>query len=113
MPTLMLLIVSNLFMTLAWYGQLRFPTAPLWAAILASWGIALVEYCFAVPANRIGYAGGLSTAQLKVMQEVISMSVFAVVAIILFKEPIGWRYLGAFACLVGAAAFMFWGRGPA
>ena len=110
MLTIALLIVSNIFMTLAWYGQLKFPQLPLIAAIFIGWGIALVEYCFAVPANRIGYTHGLSGGQLKIIQEVITLTVFALFAVVVLKEPIGWRYLGAFACIVGAAAFMFVGR---
>jgi uncharacterized protein (DUF486 family) len=110
MPTLALLIASNLFMTVAWYGHLRFPDARLWVVILASWGIALVEYCFAVPANRIGYAQGFSGGQLKIMQECVTLAVFAVFAAVVLKEPIGWRFMGATACIAGAAAFMFAGR---
>jgi uncharacterized protein (DUF486 family) len=110
MITAALLIVSNIFMTIAWYGQLRFPNWTIPTAILVGWGIALLEYCFAVPANRIGYMHGLSGGQLKIMQEVITLGVFAVFAAFVLKEPIGWRYLGAMACMVGAAAFMFAGR---
>ena len=110
MITVVLLLISNVFMILAWYGQLKFPHLPMIAAILIGWGIALVEYSFAVPANRIGYAHGFSGGQLKIIQEVITLLVFAVFAVVVLKEPIGWRYLGAFACLVGAAAVMFVGR---
>ena len=110
MITLGLLIVSNIFMTFAWYWQLRFPHWSIPVAIMVGWSIALLEYCFAVPANRIGYAQGLSGGQLKIMQEVITLSIFAVFAAVVLKEPIGWRYLGAFGCVVGAAAFMFAGR---
>lgn len=110
MITVALLIISNIFMTIAWYGNLKFPQLPMLAAILIGWGIALVEYCFAVPANRIGYAHGFSGGQLKIIQEVITLAVFAVFAALELKEPIGWRYLGAFACLGGAAAFMFVGK---
>lgn len=110
LPTILLLTVSNVFMTTAWYGQLRFPQARLWAAVLLSWMIALVEYCFAVPANRIGYANGLSGGQLKIIQECITLAVFAVFAAIVLREPVGWRYLGAMLCMVGAAVFMFAGR---
>jgi uncharacterized protein (DUF486 family) len=105
-----LLLVSNIFMTFAWYGQLRFPHWSIATAILVGWTIALAEYCFAVPANRIGYAHGLTGGQLKIMQEVITLVVFAVFAAAVLKEPIGWRYVGAFACLSAAAAFMFAGR---
>lgn len=111
MPTILLLIVSNTFMITAWYGNLKFPSMSMWAAILIGWGIALVEYCFAVPANRIGYANGFSGGQLKIIQEVVTLGVFAVFATFVLKEPIGWRYVGACACLAGAALFMFSGRG--
>jgi len=111
MPTILLLIVSNTFMIIAWYGNLKFPQMPMWAAILGGWGIALVEYCFAVPANRIGYAHGFTGGQLKIIQEVVTLGVFAVFAALVLKEPIGWRYVGACACLAGAALFMFAGRG--
>jgi uncharacterized protein (DUF486 family) len=110
MPTILLLIISNIFMTIAWYGQLKFPRLPLILAIVISWSIAFVEYCFAVPANRVGYAHGFTGGQLKIIQEVITLVVFAVFAVVVLKEPIGWRYLGAFACIIGAAAFMFVGR---
>jgi uncharacterized protein (DUF486 family) len=111
MLTILLLVVSNIFMTIAWYGQLKFPHWSMVAAILIGWGIAFVEYCFAVPANRIGYAHGFTGGQLKVIQEVITLTVFAIFATVVLKEPLGWRYLGAFACLIGAAGFMFVGRG--
>src|SRR5438270_2037881 len=105
MLTIALLVVSNIFMTLAWYGHLKFPHLPMLAAILIGWAIALIEYSFAVPANRIGYAQGFSGAQLKVIQEVITLGVFAIFAAVVLKEPIGWRYFGAFGCLVGAGRF--------
>jgi uncharacterized protein (DUF486 family) len=110
MHTILLLTISNIFMTLAWYGHLKFPHLPMLTAILIGWSIALIEYCFAVPANRIGYTHGFTGGQLKIAQEVITLAVFAVFAAVVLKEPIGWRYLGAFACIVGAAAFMFAGR---
>ena len=110
MLTPVLLIISNIFMTFAWYWQLRFPNWTIATAIMVGWSIALLEYCFAVPANRIGYAHGFSGGQLKIMQEVITLTVFAVFAAFVLKEPIGWRYLGAVACMIGAAAFMFAGR---
>jgi uncharacterized protein (DUF486 family) len=110
MITVALLCISNIFMTFAWYYQLRFPGWSMPLAILVGWSIALLEYCFAVPANRIGYAQGFTGGQLKIIQEVITLTVFAVFAALVLKEPIGWRYLGAFACIVGAAAFMFIGR---
>lgn len=97
-------------MTIAWYGNLKFPDMRLGTAILLGWGIALVEYCFAVPANRIGYAHGFTGGQLKITQEVITLTVFALFAALVLKEPLSWRYAGAFVCLLGAAAFMFAGR---
>ena len=107
MITVLLLLASNIFMTLAWYGHLKFPHLPMVTAIFIGWGIALVEYCFAVPANRIGYAHGFSGGQLKIIQEIVTLSVFAVFAALVLREPIGWRYVGAFVCILGAAAFMF------
>ena len=111
MITILLLCISNVFMTFAWYYHLKFPHLPMLAAILMGWGLAFCEYCFAVPANRIGYAHGFSGEQLKIIQEIITLTVFAIFAATVLKEPIGWRYLGAFVCVVGAAAFMFVGRG--
>ena len=110
MTTIILLIISNIFMTFAWYGNLRFPQMSMVAAILTGWAIALLEYCFAVPANRIGYGHGFTGGQLKIIQEVITLTVFAVFASVVLKEPIGLRFAGAFACLIGAACFMFVGR---
>jgi uncharacterized protein (DUF486 family) len=104
--TIGLLLVSNVFMTIAWYGHLRFKNSPLWLAILASWGIAFVEYCFQVPANRLGH-GQFSAAQLKTIQEVITLVVFAGFSVAYLKEPLRWNYLVAFALLVAAAFFMF------
>jgi uncharacterized protein (DUF486 family) len=104
--TIGLLLVSNVFMTIAWYGHLRFKDSPLWLAILASWGIAFVEYCFQVPANRLGH-GQFSAAQLKTIQEVITLVVFAGFSVVYLKEPLRWNYLVAFALLVAAAFFMF------
>ena len=106
MKTAGLLIVSNVFMTFAWYGHLKHRSAPLWEAILVSWGIAFFEYCFQVPANRIGY-GTFNGAQLKTIQEVITLSVFAVFSWLYLKEPLGWNHLAGFFCLVGAGFFMF------
>ena len=106
MRTIGLLLVSNVFMTIAWYGHLRFKNSPLWLAILASWGIAFVEYCFQVPANRLGH-GQFSAAQLKTIQEVITLVVFAGFSVVYLKEPLRWNYLVAFALLVAAAFFMF------
>lgn len=101
-----LLIASNVFMTLAWYGHLRFKETPLLGVILVSWGIAFVEYCFAVPANRYGSAV-YTTAQLKTMQEVITLAVFAVFSLVYLKEPITWNYLVGFALIAAGAFFVF------
>ena len=107
MPTIALLVASNLFMTIAWYGHLKFPDAPLWKVILVSWLIASVEYCLAVPANRFGYASGFTLGQLKVMQEVITLLVFAAFAVVWLGEKLRWNHAAAFVCLVGAVGFMF------
>ena len=109
MRTVVLLTVSNIFMTVAWYGHLRFRESPLWIAIVVSWMIAFVEYCFQVPANRIGF-GEFSGFQLKIIQEVITLCVLAVFAWLYLGEEITWNYGMAFLCLVGAVAFAFWGR---
>jgi uncharacterized protein len=103
---ILFLSISNVFMTFAWYGQLRFPGSPLWIVIPASWGIAFAEYCFAVPANRIGHAV-YSAAQLKTMQEIITLLVFAVFSVTYLNEAIRWNHLAAFLCLVGAGYFAF------
>ena len=101
-----LLLVSNVFMTFAWYGQLKFPDRPLWIVVLVSWSIAFVEYCFAVPANRIGYTV-YSAAQLKTMQEIITLLVFAVFSVTYLGEAIRWNHVAAFGCLVFAGYFAF------
>ena len=106
MRTIALLVISNIFMTFAWYGHLKYRSSPLWIVILVSWSIALVEYCFAVPANRIG-SYQFSTAQLKTIQEVITLLVFAAFSVFYLKEGLRWNYLVAFALMVGAVFFMF------
>jgi uncharacterized protein len=103
---IMMLLCSNVFMTFAWYGQLRFPGVALWIVIPVSWGIAFFEYCLAVPANRIGYTV-YSGAQLKVIQEIITISVFAVFAVLYLGESIRWNHVAALGCLVLAAFFTF------
>ena len=103
---ILLLCVSNVFMTFALYGQFRFPAMPLWQLVLVSWGIAFVEYCFAVPANHYGHTL-YSAAQLKTMQEVITLIVFAGFSVFYLGEAIRWNHLAAFACLVLAAYFVF------
>jgi uncharacterized protein (DUF486 family) len=105
LPILMLL-GSNIFMTLAWYGHLRFKEAPLITVIFAAWGIALVEYCLAVPANRWGNAV-YTTAQLKTMQEVITLVVFVGFAVFYLKEPLGWNHALGFALIALGAFFVF------
>ncbi len=105
--TILLLTASNIFMTFAWYGNLKNTSLPLWKLILISWGIAFLEYCFMVPANRIGYSSGFSGFQLKLTQEVITLVVFALFAVLYLKEPFHWRYLVSFALLLGAVYFMF------
>jgi uncharacterized protein (DUF486 family) len=105
---LLLLLASNVFMTIAWYGHLKYGHDwPLWKAIVISWGIAFVEYCLAVPANRFGY-GQFSGFELKIIQEVVTLAVFSVFAIMFLKERFAWNYAVAFACL-GAAAFFAFG----
>ena len=106
--TPLLLVGSNLFMTYAWYGHLRdLKASPLWIAVLASWGVALLEYALQVPANRIGFQqAGYSLQQLKVMQEVITMAVFAVFAVAYMRERLSVNFVYAALCLVAAAWFM-------
>lgn len=101
-----LLLLSNVFMTFAWYGQLKYPGTALWIVIPISWGIAFFEYCLAVPANRIGYTV-YTAAQLKTMQEVITLAVFAVFSVTYLGETLKWNHLAAFGCLVLAAYFSF------
>jgi len=103
---ILLLFASNIFMTFAWYGQLKFPNAVLWQVVLISWGIAFFEYCLAVPANRIGHQV-YSAAQLKTMQEIITLPVFAVFSVIYLGESLKWNHMVAFMFLCGAAFFSF------
>jgi hypothetical protein len=105
---ILLLIASNVFMTLAWYWHLKFKSTPLLIVIVASWGIAFVEYCLAVPANRIGHAV-YSAAQLKTMQEVITLIVFAVFSVVYLKEQISWNIAIGFALIALGAWFVFKG----
>jgi uncharacterized protein (DUF486 family) len=106
MKTILLLIISNTFMTLAWYGHLKFKDKPLWLVILASWGIAFFEYLFQVPANRIG-SDRFSVTQLKVMQECITLAVFTVIAWLLFGTTLKWNIVVSYALIVGAVYFAF------
>lgn len=101
-----LLTISNVFMTFAWYGHLKYKGAALWAVILISWGIALFEYCFQVPANRIGHEY-YTAAQLKTMQEVITLAVFSVFSVLYLKEDFQWNYLVGFALIILAVFFIF------
>ncbi|NIG56101.1 DMT family protein [Chitinophaga sp. Cy-1792] len=107
MRTILLLIISNSFMTFAWYGHLKHTETALWKVILLSWGIAFFEYCFMVPANRLGYMEGWSGFQLKTIQEVITLTIFALFAVFFLKEPLRWNYLVSFTLLIGAVYFMF------
>ena len=106
MKTVILLIISNIFMTLAWYGHLKFKSKPLVWAILISWAVALFEYIFQVPANRIG-SRMFSLIQLKVMQECITLTVFAVIAYLMFGENLKWNNYVSFALIIGAVYFSF------
>src|SRR5580698_4855537 len=107
MNTILLLSLSNIFMTFAWYGHLKYGHDwPLWKAIVVSWGIALFEYCLAVPANRLGF-GEFTGFQLKIIQEVVTLSVFIVFALTFLKEKLAWNYLVAFFFLGVAAFFAF------
>jgi uncharacterized protein len=102
----LLLIGSNLFMTVAWYWHLRFRQVPLVAVIFVSWGLAFVEYCLAVPANRYGY-GVYSAAELKTIQEVVTLSVFAAFSVVYLKEPLDWNHAVGFALISAGAFFIF------
>jgi hypothetical protein len=101
-----MLCLSNVFMTFAWYGQFRFPQAPLWLLIVAGWGLAFFEYCLAVPANHFGHRV-YSAAQLKTIQEIITLLVFAAFSVFYLGDAIRWNHAAAFACLVAAAYFSF------
>lgn len=107
---ILLLIASNVFMTFAWYGHLAYKAQPLWLVVIASWGIAFVEYCLAVPANRWGHAV-YSAAELKTMQEVITLIVFCGFSVLVLKEPLGWHHLLGFALIAAGAGVVFYGRG--
>ncbi len=105
--TILLLTASNVFMTFAWYGNLKNTSLPLWKAVLISWGIALFEYMLMVPANRLGYVNGFNGFQLKITQEIITLVVFAVFAVLYLKEPFHWKYLVSFILILGAVYFAF------
>ncbi len=115
--TILLLVISNVFMTFAWYGHLKLQSAgiskswPLIAVILFSWALAFLEYCFMIPANRMGFrenGGPFSLFELKIIQEVVTLTIFTVVAMLLFQgEKLHWNHVCAFLCLMGAVAFTF------
>ena len=104
--TIGLLLASNVFMTFAWYGHLNYKSAPLWIVIFISWGIAFFEYVLQVPANRIGH-GYFSAAELKTIQEIITLSVFAVFSVYYLKEPLAWNHLVGFAFIAAGGFFIF------
>ena len=106
MRTILLLTASNVFMTFAWYGHLRFRNVPLWQAILASWGIAFFEYVLQVPANRWGY-GAFSAVQLKTIQEVVTLVVFCAFSTLYLREKIGWNQAAGFGLIVAAVFLIF------
>jgi uncharacterized protein len=106
MKTILLLTISNIFMTFAWYGHLKFKHNPLWIVVIVSWLIAFFEYCFQVPANRMGH-GQFSVAQLKTIQEVITLVVFAVFSVLYLKEEFRWNYFVGFGFMVLAVFFIF------
>lgn len=104
MKPVLLLTVSNVFMTFAWYGHLKFKDIALWKVVLISWGIAFFEYCFQVPANRIGH-GTFTAPQLKIMQEVITLLVFGVFSVLYLREELKWNYIVAFVLVLGGGVF--------
>ena len=106
MATVILLIISNIFMTFAWYGHLKYKNSPLWIAILVSWLIAFVEYCFQVPANRMGHYI-FTAAQLKTIQEVITLTVFSIFSIFYLNEGMKWNYIIGFLLIGSGAFFVF------
>lgn len=116
--TILLLVISNTFMTIAWYGHLKLQQTgiskswPLFAVIALSWGVAFLEYCFMVPANKIGFNGNggpFSLVELKVIQEVVSLTVFTILAMLFFSgEKFHWNHICSFICLVAAVCFAFW-----
>jgi uncharacterized protein (DUF486 family) len=107
LKTIILLVLSNIFMTIAWYGHLKDKGMPLWKAVMIGWGIAFFEYCLMIPANRIGYSNGLGGFQLKIMQEVITLVIFTLFAVFYLKEPFETKYLISFLLMVGAVYFAF------
>lgn len=112
MFVILLLTISNVFMTIAWYWHIKGEalSKPILAVILISWAIALVEYCFVVPANRIGTLAGWTPGQLKIAQEAIALSIFGVFMVTFLGEALSWRHLAAFTCILAAVAFLFVGK---
>jgi uncharacterized protein (DUF486 family) len=112
MPVILLLTVSNIFMTIAWYWHIKGAalSKPILIVILISWAIALPEYCFAVPANRMGALAGWTPGQLKITQEAIALIVFGVFMVVFLGEALSWRHVAAFACILAAVAFLFVGK---
>src|ERR1700737_4819072 len=106
MRKILLLTISNIFMTFAWYGHLKYRNEALWKVILASWGIAFFEYCFQVPANRIG-SYEFNAAQLKTIQEVITLAVFSVFSVLYLKQPVRWNHIAGFVMIVAAVGVIF------
>jgi len=106
MFTIVLLTASNIFMTFAWYGHLKFKDVSLWKVVLVSWGIAFFEYCLMVPANRFGY-GKFNAAELKSIQEIITLTVFSVFSVVYLKEELRWNYVVGFLFIIAAAFFIF------
>ncbi len=106
MKTIILLTISNVFMTVAWYGHLKFKSSPLWAVVIISWLVAFFEYCFQVPANRFGH-NQFSAAQLKTIQEVITLVVFSIFSVVYLKEEFKWNYLVGFMMMIAAVFFIF------
>ena len=107
--TVGLLCVSNLVMLYAWYGHLKsLSGAPVWLAVLVSWSIALIEYCFVIPANRIGNASGMKLEQLKIIQEAVTLLIFIPFSVVVMKQPISWNYAAAAVCIFAAVFFIFW-----
>ena len=108
--TVGLLCISNLVMLYAWDGHLKsLSGAPVWVAVLVSWSIALIEYCFVIPANRIGSASGMKLEQLKIIQEAVTLLMFIPFAVVVMKQPISWNYAAAAVCIFGAVFFIFRG----
>jgi uncharacterized protein len=106
--TILLLIASNTIMTVAWYGHLLYPNMPTWRAVLLGWGLALFEYSLAVPANRMGYFQYQFTpAQLKIMQEAIALTIFAIFAVVVMQQPLRWNYFVSFGFIIAAVVTMF------